>query len=248
MSSEYQSRVGATLSNLAALASYRKDFQRCRELSEEALSIQKRALKLEPVYEHAKDFLGTHYKLLSRALTGLGDHAALAATAEERVQMLPEEPRGHCASAVSLADCLPLLQKDDRLTTQEREELTARYAQRAQTLLTEAAERFRGWHKAEFTVAYCSIQVGDRLAAVDHLSDAQQSWQYARTLLTDLRGQAPQAAQRELDQVYLKPLEKRLAQQLVPTTPTDEGGLSNEALAETPALRVFFEQSKRSGG
>jgi serine/threonine protein kinase len=244
LSSEHHSRVGATLSNLAALASYRKDFQRCRELAEEALAIQKQALKLEPVYKLAEDFLATHYKILSRALAGLGDHTALAAIADQRVQMLPEAPREHCAAAVSLADCLPLLNKDDRLAPQQREELAARYVQRAQALLTEAGERFRGWDKAEFTVAYGSIEVGDRLAAVQHSSEAQQSWQYARTLLTNLRAEAPPAAQREIDKLYLKPLEKRLAQKLIPTTPTDEGGLTTDALAQTPALRDFVEKSR----
>jgi tetratricopeptide (TPR) repeat protein len=246
-SSEYQGRVGATLSNLAALASYRKDFQRCRELAEEALSIQKRALKLEPVYEHAKDFLGTHYKILSRALTGLEDHAALAAIAEERVQVLSEVPSDLCAAALSLADCLRLLNKDDRLAPQQKDELASHYAQRAVTLLKEAAERFRGWDKAAFTVAYTGIQVGDRLAAVDHFSAAQQSWQNARGLLTSLRGKAPPEAQRELEKVYINPLDKRLARQLLAKPSIEEGGLTAEALAHAPALRHFLEQPKRGG-
>ena len=63
--SESHSRAGATLSNLAVLASDRGDFKQCRRLAEEALIHQKRALRTEPVYKHAKGFLLTHYKHLS---------------------------------------------------------------------------------------------------------------------------------------------------------------------------------------
>ncbi len=62
--SEYRSRVGATLSNLAVLAKKRGDPTTARQLVEEAIAHQQRAILLEPVYHNAAAFLKTHEKLL----------------------------------------------------------------------------------------------------------------------------------------------------------------------------------------
>ena len=62
--SEYRSRVGATLSNLAVLAKKRGDPTTARQLVEEAIVHQQRAIVLEPVYHNAAAFLKTHEKLL----------------------------------------------------------------------------------------------------------------------------------------------------------------------------------------
>jgi hypothetical protein len=82
--SEYHSRTGATLSNLAVLAARRNELTRARELFEQAIAHQKRALAREPVYELAREFLARHYRGLTEVLEKLGDEPALAALVEEQ--------------------------------------------------------------------------------------------------------------------------------------------------------------------
>jgi tetratricopeptide (TPR) repeat protein len=77
--SEYYSRLGATLSNLGALAWQREDLDSARQMLEEAIAIQKRALAKRPVYGMAQQFLETHYQMMGRVLKAQGDNAALLA-------------------------------------------------------------------------------------------------------------------------------------------------------------------------
>jgi hypothetical protein len=63
-SSEFVSRLGATLSNLAQLRVMRKQFRDALPLVEEAIEHQTRALTLMPVYELAEEFMNTHRRVL----------------------------------------------------------------------------------------------------------------------------------------------------------------------------------------
>ena len=104
--SEFFSRAGATLNNLAVLAAGVPEFRECQHLAEQAITLQKRALEIEPVYEYASHFLAMHYQQLGIALSGLGNRKALAKLSQERIAYLPEMPGEYCAAAVSLAECL----------------------------------------------------------------------------------------------------------------------------------------------
>jgi hypothetical protein len=208
MSSEYQSRAGATLSNLAVEARKRGEFDKSRALVEEALVYQKRALKTQPVYELAQDFLRTHYSELSLSLTELGDFSALAATAEARVADLPDVPVEYCAAAKSLAECMLQARDAEHVSTAERQRQATHFAQRAMALLEDVNNRFT-YDRARFIIAEAYVEVGDTLAAGDFHDDSRKAWESARKLFIHLQDRTDFKGEEEVDD-YLKAIEERL--------------------------------------
>jgi serine/threonine protein kinase/predicted negative regulator of RcsB-dependent stress response len=184
LSSEYHSRAGATLSNLAVLARRRGDFKQCRDLARQALDHQKRALAAKPVYKLAKEFLSKHYQELSLAVESLGDYHSLAACSEDRVASLSDVPFESCLAAMSLARCVRLAKKDGTLNVAEQTEHVNRYAERALAVLDSAVGRFEE-DSAIILVADAYSTVGDILAIADRKDDARQAWQAARKLVAE---------------------------------------------------------------
>jgi hypothetical protein len=208
LDSEYQSRAGATLSNLAVLARRRADFKQCRDMARQALDHQKRALAAKPVYKLAKEFLSKHYQELSLAVESLGDHHALAACSEDRVASLSDVPFESCVAAMSLARCVRLAQKDGKLTVAEQLEHMNRYAERALAMLESAAGRFNE-DSAIFMVADAYSTVGDLLAETKRSDDARRAWQAARRLVVELQAKAPPEQPHEFDS-FIRTADERM--------------------------------------
>ena len=95
--SRYHGRVGASLSNLGVLAQGRGDLKAAREMLEEALTHQKRALAKLPVYHLAPGYLETHYRVLGSILKAQHDDEALAAMEKDRAARLAP-PEGAAAT------------------------------------------------------------------------------------------------------------------------------------------------------
>jgi tetratricopeptide (TPR) repeat protein len=207
--SEYQSRAGATASNLAVLACQRGEFDKSRILFEEAITFQKRALKTEPVYHLAKDFLRSHYEGLSITLTELGDYAALAAAAEARVVDLPEVPFEYCAAAKRLAECIGHVNKNEQLSADERAANSTHYVHRALALLDTANNRFT-YDRAKFVIAEAYVEIGDKLAAAQFNDEARKAWESARALFIHLQDKSGFSGEEEVSN-YLKTTEERLS-------------------------------------
>jgi serine/threonine protein kinase/predicted negative regulator of RcsB-dependent stress response len=184
LNSEYQSRAGATLSNLAVLARRRADFKQCRDMARQAVDHQKRALTAKPVYKLAKEFLSNHYQELSLAVESLGDYHSMAACSEDRVASLSDVPFESCLAAMSLARCVRLAKKDGKLTVAEQLEHMNRYAERALAVLDNAVGRFKE-DSAIILVADAYSTVGDILAIADRKDDARRAWQAARKLVAE---------------------------------------------------------------
>jgi tetratricopeptide (TPR) repeat protein len=227
-SSEFHSRTGATLGNLAALARLRGDFQECCDLATQALQYQRRALKLEPVYEEAKGFLRQHYKQFSMALESLGDREALTRCAEERLLDLADVPYEVCAAAVSFASCAEQAHNAADLSAADRERLIYDCALRARAILDEAKERFDD-DGARFTVAQAYVAIGDRFAQMDRQDDSRRAWQAAKAIFEQLRARVAPKDQHEFDP-FIKSTEERLGW---PTADSDGGQrLDNETATE----------------
>jgi serine/threonine protein kinase len=207
--SEYQSRTGATLSNLATQARKRADYKASRSLSDEAIVYQKRALKTEPVFEFAKDFLRQHYRELSQALFELGDYTALAATAEARVADLPDVPFEYCAAAKSLADSMLMLKDDERLSPGEQERQLSSHAKRALALLDAARNRFE-YERAQFIVAEAYFVVGDKLSASQFNDESRKAWESARTVFIQLQDKSGFNGEEKVTD-YIKATEERMS-------------------------------------
>jgi hypothetical protein len=209
LSSEYQSRVGATLSNLAVLARDREEFQNCRTLAEEALMHQKQALQTKPVYKYAKEFLRTHYKQLSQVLTELGDYEALAVASDERARDLSDVPYEVSEAAISLAECALQAQSDDELSEESRGEQVERYASRALDLLEEGRACY-DFDLAIWTVGDAYRQVGERLKAAELVKLACRAFEAALAIFTQLQARQPPENRRQFDEA-ISSVRERLA-------------------------------------
>jgi tetratricopeptide (TPR) repeat protein len=173
--SEYHSRAGATLSNLAVLAGEAKEFETCRALAQEAIEFQKHALQIEPVFHLARQFMGKHYQQLSLALSALGAREALSIAAEERVAYLPDDALEYCHAAMSFGECLEQLYVDTAYAGEDRQQLMDHYATRALALLDEASSRFGENHDV-FALAKAYEVFGDGCSEVGRTDNAQQAW------------------------------------------------------------------------
>jgi serine/threonine protein kinase/tetratricopeptide (TPR) repeat protein len=184
--SEFFSRAGATLNNLAVLAAGVPEFEQCQQLAEQAITFQKRALEIEPAYEYANQFLAMHYKQLGLALSGLGKREALAELSQERVAYLPEVPGEYCAAAISLAECLSQLHADASDQATDRDNLMEGYARNALGLLAHASRQF-GESAAVYQIADAYLTVADEVATTGRLDEARASWQSAVDLFRRLQ-------------------------------------------------------------
>jgi serine/threonine protein kinase len=181
LNSEYLSRAGATLSNLAVLARDLADYKKARDLALAALDIQKRALALAPPYELCEPFLSKHYKVLSDALAALQDEKALAAISEERIEQLPNFATEHCAAARSLALCVEMFHRNAHPTDEDKRRVEA-HCDRAMKILADARQRFDS-EEAYVSIAEAYIDVGNRFNNAKRAELARPAWQVARDML-----------------------------------------------------------------
>ncbi|MCO6045926.1 serine/threonine protein kinase [Aeoliella sp. ICT_H6.2] len=209
LESEYHSRAGATVSNLAALANRRGDFIEGRRLAEEALEHPRRALRCKPVYEHAEDFLRAHHKHLATALTELGDYEALAAAAEQRASELPDVPFEVTQAAISLAKGAELAHNDQDLSATAQRETAQQFASRAFSLLEEARSRYDD-DLAIWTVGEAHQEVGDNLAQAGCEQEARRSFESALDILLMLQAKQPPENRPQFDEA-IESIQNRLS-------------------------------------
>ena len=185
--SEFHSQKGATLSNLAVLARAQGDFEKCRSLAQEAIECQLRARSIEPVYVDADGSLAKHFRQLSLALVKLGDHAAVAEIAEQRIAEFPDKPEQWCAAAMSLAECAVIGAEDNSLPDKQRLAECDRHAERSLALLDQARARFADRDEALHKLVSAYSAVGEKMVA-SHPADARRAWETLDGLLHALRG------------------------------------------------------------
>jgi tetratricopeptide (TPR) repeat protein len=177
--SEFHSRAGATLSNLAVLARLGENYELCRSLASEAVVFQKEhALKLEPVYEHAKPFLQKHYHELGLALSSLRDREALAKLADDRVADFPDVASETCEAAMCFGDCLEQLHSDEQYHGEDRNQLVDEYARRALEILDQGSERFDD-NRDAFLIGGAYLMLGDGFHELGRTDDARRAWESA---------------------------------------------------------------------
>lgn len=134
--SEYHSRVGATLSNLAILVRNAGELDEACELLEQAIGHQRDALKCDKPFRFASEFLHNHYLVLSRTLIKQGKHTEAAAV----IDRLDREFSDHMRAAELLAKCALLAGDDEALSNSQRETARRDYLQRAADALDKAKQ------------------------------------------------------------------------------------------------------------
>jgi hypothetical protein len=184
--SEFHSRTGATLNNLAESARQRSDFRRCQDLATQAVYYQKLALRAKPVHKLAEEFLHQHYEVLSIASDELADYLSLAHCAEDRIQQLPDVASEWRLAAIAYTRCADIVRNDAQLTDDDKHQLADRFAQEAMDLLAKGLTRFDAANdRWEIAVAYFSI--ADGLCSMARFDDAQSTGHAALSLFENIR-------------------------------------------------------------
>jgi serine/threonine protein kinase len=151
-----------------------------RDLLERGLKYQQEAVAADQKNPAYCRQLGLLFGNLAETLIALGDHAGAAGAAREQPRAKPDW-RSYRSAAYFLGLCLPLAERDARLSAEERHALTGAYAREAQTLLREAARR-----------------IPDDPAAQDDLARFLATWEEPRlrnpTLAVELAGKATRRA------------------------------------------------------
>jgi len=137
----YRHTLGAAANNLSLYLSERDDLAGARKLLEQAIEHQAFALKSNPRHPVYPLFLANHYRSLAEVLIRQGEHARAAETAAEAPRLFPDKWQEWIRAASYLANCIPLAEKDLRLSEKERRAVAQSYAKRAVRALSEAVAR-----------------------------------------------------------------------------------------------------------
>jgi tetratricopeptide (TPR) repeat protein len=138
---DYQNELTGTLGTLAMYHNQRREFTAALELLEQARPHHQAALKANPKHPVYRRFYRNSLWLLAQSHLGLGDHARLAAAADELVRFGYDPAKDTSFVAGLLCRCLELADRDAGLTEAERKELAQGYAERALALLRQAVTR-----------------------------------------------------------------------------------------------------------
>src|SRR5262249_13623703 len=134
--------------NLAVLRLSRRDFRGAKACLGEAGPHHLAALKANPRNPAYRQFYRINLRTLIRANAGLGDREGAKQTAE-KVRDLGWNPPGNAYDAArGLALCIPIVQKDDQATNEERDEQVRFYGDEALKMLRDAVAR--GFTNAAF--------------------------------------------------------------------------------------------------
>jgi tetratricopeptide (TPR) repeat protein len=143
---DYRHQLAGTLHNMAELLLERNELPEARQALEEAIRLQHDALHANPNNPTYRKFLRNHAAALVETLLKLKDAVPAAAAAQVPLPFAGgwEE---YWDAARGVAQCIPVLAQDTRLTDERRRELAQRFAGRAVQLIRDAVGK--GWKDVE---------------------------------------------------------------------------------------------------
>jgi serine/threonine protein kinase/tetratricopeptide (TPR) repeat protein len=140
---DFRNELAGTLASLANAHRQRKQFSAAVELLERARPHHDAALAAGPTNPTYRGSFRFHLIVLAGSRLGLGDHARLAATAEELARLGVEPAADTYNAARYMGLCATLAAKDSKPAPAEQTELARDYSDRALALLRQAFAR--GW-------------------------------------------------------------------------------------------------------
>jgi serine/threonine-protein kinase len=139
---EYRNDLAGTMVNMAILLRQNKEFAEARRLLEEAVPHHQAALRANP--SGYRDFFRNNRGKLAETLVDLGEHAAAADAADEFIQAAVDPANDLYTAASIFSRCVPLAERDGRLSEDQRKEQAQAYADRAIDALRRSIQnRFR---------------------------------------------------------------------------------------------------------
>jgi serine/threonine protein kinase len=135
---DYRNAVAGTLFNLANLAGRRRDFAAARRFLDEAFPHHQAALQGSPQRSDYRQYYRNSLLELTRSHAGQGDRPGALAVATKGHD-LGWDPAGDAyGAACMLAQCMPIVEKDDNLAAARRGAEIAFCADQAMTMLRDA--------------------------------------------------------------------------------------------------------------
>jgi serine/threonine-protein kinase len=138
---DHRNDLGATLVGLAILANSRRDFTQARRLLEEAQPHQQEALKANPRQPDYRRFFGDRLAVLVQCHAGLGDQASAVQTANQLCDLGWDPPADAYRAARALAQCVPVVEKDERANDELRSRQVQHYGDHALAALRDAVAK-----------------------------------------------------------------------------------------------------------
>ena len=118
---EYRNAVAGTLFNLANLAGRRRDFAAARRFLDEALLHHQAALQGNPQRSDFRQFYRNSLLELTRTYAGQGDRPGALAVAIKGHDLGWDPAVDAYGAACMLAQCVPIVEKDDKLAAPRRQ-------------------------------------------------------------------------------------------------------------------------------
>ena len=138
---DYRLDLGNARHTLAVLLRQPAELPEARLLLEKAVSGQRAVLKIHPNDRDAWASLRKSSRALAETRTRLGQYAEALSAAAELVRVFPERWEGPYDAACSLAQCVPVVDQDERLPGHQRREWMQRYSDQAVVLLEDAIRK-----------------------------------------------------------------------------------------------------------
>jgi tetratricopeptide (TPR) repeat protein len=138
---DYQNDVAGALVNQAILAARRREFAVARKLLDEALPYSQAALGANPRHPSYRQYYRSYLKARIKVCANLGDRIA-AFEAANTVRDLGWDPDHDVYNAARLlAQCVPIVEKDDKLDSDKRQAEALSYADAAMAMLRDAISK-----------------------------------------------------------------------------------------------------------
>ncbi len=144
---DYRNAIAATLFNLANLAGKRRDFVAARRFLDEALPHHQAALKGDSQSSDYRESYRNSLLELTRTLAGQGDRPGALGVATKGINLGWDPAVDAYAAARMLAQCMPIVEKDDKLDAPKRQAEIAFYADQAMAMLRDALAK--GYNDAD---------------------------------------------------------------------------------------------------
>jgi serine/threonine protein kinase len=135
---DHHNLAAGTLANLAIIVRQRRDFSAARQRLDEALPYHQAALQANPRHPEYRQFYRNNLAELTLSCAGQCDRAAALATATKRRGLGWSPAADAHDAACMLAQCVPIVEKHDKLDATKRQAEAQFYANEAMKMLHDA--------------------------------------------------------------------------------------------------------------
>jgi serine/threonine protein kinase/Flp pilus assembly protein TadD len=188
---EYQSYLGAALSNYARMLHQRGETEKARELFQRGIAAQEAAFRSNPTERVYLNYLVGHYVDYATMMLRLGNHAEAAELVDKMVTALPDSWLAALRAADLLAQCGSKAQSDTRLESGSRSLLEKGYLEQAKQFLDRAEQLAANEPAGQNDIAWWLAHLAEpplrdakrALALAERaVRAAPRKWEYGNTL------------------------------------------------------------------